>query len=117
MQFLLPSFVALRQLIRSTQTEVLVASIGPDLLRKRMEVASTLWRAGIKAEFVMAAAPNMQRQLEFANKAGIPWMVLFGSTELENGVVKVKDLVNRTEEDVDFGTLVEIMRERLKASS
>jgi len=26
----------------------------------------------------MAAAPNMQRQLEFANKAGIPWMVLFG---------------------------------------
>eukprot|EP00271_Cylindrocystis_brebissonii_P011065 TRINITY_DN2777_c1_g2_i1.p1 TRINITY_DN2777_c1_g2~~TRINITY_DN2777_c1_g2_i1.p1 ORF type:complete len:1061 (-),score=198.25 TRINITY_DN2777_c1_g2_i1:295-3477(-) len=99
--------------IRSTQTEVLVASIGSDMLEKRMDVARELWDADIKAEYVPALASNMQKQMEFANKYGIPWCVIFGDTELTRGTVKVKDLVNRTEEEVPRGELVQLLKERL----
>ncbi|GJP47170.1 hypothetical protein CLOM_g6397 [Closterium sp. NIES-68] len=101
------------QLIRATETQVLVASIGPDLLRTRMEIASALWADGVKAEFVMAASPNMQRQLEFANKAGIPWMVIFGSAELDKGTVKVKDLERREEEEVSRANLILYLKKKL----
>ncbi|CAI5985215.1 unnamed protein product [Closterium sp. NIES-64] len=101
------------QLIRATETQVLVASIGPDLLRTRMEIASALWAEGVKAEFVLAASPNMQRQLEFANKAGIPWMVIFGSAELDKGTVKVKDLERREEEEVSRANLIMYLKRKL----
>ncbi|CAI5465752.1 unnamed protein product [Closterium sp. Yama58-4] len=101
------------QLIRATETQVLVASIGPDLLRTRMEIASALWAEGVKAEFVLAASPNMQRQLEFANKAGIPWMVIFGSSELDKGTVKVKDLERREEEEVSRADLIVYLKRKL----
>ncbi|CAI5493852.1 unnamed protein product [Closterium sp. Naga37s-1] len=101
------------QLIRATETQVLVASIGPDLLRTRMEIASALWAEGVKAEFVLAASPNMQRQLEFANKAGIPWMVIFGSAELDKGTVKVKDLERREEEEVTRASLILYLKRKL----
>eukprot|EP00897_Mesotaenium_endlicherianum_P002848 jgi/Mesen1/2591/ME000164S01714 len=101
------------QFIRSTETEVLVASIGGDLLKTRMEICAELWEGKVKAEFVFAASPNMQKQLDYANKSGILWMIIFGSNELESGTVKVKDLTNRTEEEVPRADIVQIMRERL----
>eukprot|EP00850_Spirogloea_muscicola_P000396 SM000001S04798 [mRNA] locus=s1:2233345:2238292:- [translate_table: standard] len=104
------------ELIRSTQTEVLIASIGPDLLRKRMELCTKLWAAGIKAEFVFAASPNLQKQLEFANKQGIPWMVLFGSDELDKGEVKIKDLIQRTESSIAVDSLVAVLQDHLRTS-
>eukprot|EP00850_Spirogloea_muscicola_P008348 SM000044S15995 [mRNA] locus=s44:449704:451908:- [translate_table: standard] len=102
------------EFIRSTQTEVLIASIGPDLLRKRMELCTKLWAAGIKAEFVFAASPNLQKQLEFANKQGIPWMVLFGSDELDKGEVKIKDLIQRTENSIAVDDLVAVLQHHLR---
>lgn len=39
-------------------------------------------------------------QLGYALKQGIPYMVLFGESEVESGVVKVKDLDAGSEETV-----------------
>lgn len=101
------------KVLRSTHTEVLVASIGPEMLAERMKLSKKLWDAGIKTEYLFAVAPNMQRQLEYANKTGIPWMVLFGADELERGSVKVKDLEKRTEEEVKMEVLSELLLNKL----
>ena len=39
-------------------------------------------------------------QLGYALKQGIPYLVIFGKTELKKGVVKIKDLDANTEEVV-----------------
>ena len=80
-----------------------------------MELACELWAAGIRTEFVFALSPNMKRQLEYANKGGIPWMVIFGSEEMEQGTLKVRDLVNRKEETVKRADLVAELQKRLGA--
>eukprot|EP00898_Chlorokybus_atmophyticus_P006253 jgi/Chlat1/6629/Chrsp482S06115 len=102
--------------IRATQTEVLVASIGSDLLTQRMEVAAELWAAGVKTEYLFTAAPNMQRQLTHALEAGIPWMVIFGGDELERGVVKVKNLADRTEQEVPRAELADTLSQLLAST-
>ena len=86
--------------IRETETEVLVASIGGGMQPTRMRLAAALWAGGVKAEFGYKAAPKMADQLGYALKAGIPFMVLFGDSELAAGVVKIKDLDANAEETV-----------------
>lgn len=77
-------------LIRETQTQVLVASIGNGMQAQRMRVCSQLWAAGVKAEFGYKANPKMGDQLGHALKGGIPLMVLFGQDEVDSGALKVR---------------------------
>lgn len=101
--------------IRSTQTEVFVASIGPNLIETRMRVCNELWTNGVKAEFMFAQSPNMQKQLAFALEAGIPLVVVLAPDELERGVVKIKDLQKHTEEEVPKSGLVGELKKRIAA--
>jgi histidyl-tRNA synthetase len=99
--------------IRATQTEVLVASIGPNLVKQRMALAAQLWAAGVKAEYMFVATPNMQKQLTHALETGIPLMVIFGEDELTAGVLKVKRLADHEEVTVQRDALVDKLRELL----
>lgn len=81
-----------------------------------LSVGSQLWASGIKAEFGYKANPQMADQLSYALKAGIPLMVLFGETEVSEGVVKVKDLAAQSEDTMPVAGLVEDLRRRLGRS-
>ena len=102
--------------VRATQTEVLVASIGPNLVKQRMSLAAQLWAAGVKAEYLFAASPNMQKQLTYALEAGIPLLVIFGEDELTAGVLKVKRLADHEEITVPRAELVARVRALLGGS-
>jgi histidyl-tRNA synthetase len=54
-----------------------------------MQVANRLWAAGLKAEFGFKPNPKMGDQLGYALEQGIPFLVLFGDDELQQGVVTV----------------------------
>lgn len=98
---------------RATHTQVLVASIGDGLQEKRMEIAATLWRSGIAAEFGFKENPKMGDQLAHAFSAGIPLMVVFGQAELLVGEVIVKDVAAKTQHAVPMQDLVRDIRIRL----
>lgn len=98
--------------IRETETQVLVASIGSGLQRKRMAIAAKLWAAGVKAEFGFKPNPKMGDQLGYALKSGIPFMILFGEDELSKGTVKLKDMDAGTEEEVREEDLPRVTAER-----
>eukprot|EP00741_Cyanophora_paradoxa_P008547 tig00001339_g8272.t1 len=86
--------------VRENETEVYVAQIGAGLLEERMRIAAELWAAGVKAEFMYAAEPKLQKQLAAALEGGVPLVVIVGEDELKQGLVKLKDLNARTEEPV-----------------
>ena len=110
--------------IRETETDVLVASIGGggggggsigDMQSQRMEVAAALWAADVRAEFGFKPAPKMADQLAYALKQGIPFMVLFGESEVARGVIKIKDLDAGSEETVARDQLVPRLKELVAA--
>ncbi|KAL4859038.1 Histidine--tRNA ligase [Chlorella vulgaris] len=103
--------------IRETESEVLVASVGNGMQPRRMRVCSELWAGGIKAEFGYKVNPKMGDQLGYALKQGIPFMVLFGESEVAEGVVKVKDLDAGSEEVVRQEELVARLQELVKGKA
>lgn len=94
-----------------------MASIGNGMQVQRVEVCNRLWSAGINAEFGFKPNPKMGDQLGYALEAGIPFMVLFGDSEVEAGVVKIKDMDAKTEDTVELGALVADLKARLAARS
>ncbi|KAF2197086.1 histidyl-tRNA synthetase [Delitschia confertaspora ATCC 74209] len=85
------------QIIRPNEVDVFVMALGggkdfTGLLAERMEVAKTLWDAGIKTEFLWKQKPKLQQQFKAAENGGVPWAVILGQDELEQGQVKVKQM-------------------------
>jgi len=63
----------------------------------------------------MAYNPNWNflRQLEACEKLSIPWAIVIGKTELDNGVVILRDVPSREVVEVARANLVETLREKL----
>ena len=72
----------------------------------RMKVAKVLWDSNISAEYSYQAKPKLKRQLDEVLARSIPFMVVFGESEIEAGVVNVKDIANKTQETVKLEDLV-----------
>ncbi|KAI9302154.1 histidyl-tRNA synthetase [Cunninghamella echinulata] len=78
--------------IKSNPTQVFVISAGDGLLKERMQLAKELWDAGINATYLYKNKPKLERQWATCEKEHIPLAVIIGKDELEEGVVKIKDM-------------------------
>ena len=56
-----------------------------------MRAVDTLRAAGISAE-VYPDSAKMKKQMEYANRRGIPYVVIIGSDELAEGAATLKDM-------------------------
>lgn len=78
--------------IKCNATQVLIASIGPNLLTKRLELAAQFWKLGIATEYLCDMNPKPRKQLDYALANQIRYVVWVAEDELKDGNVKVKDL-------------------------
>lgn len=95
--------------MRSVQTEVLVATLGKDLLHHKLKLVNSLWSKGIKTEYLYEGAPRADKQMTYALENQVPFMVLIGETEVAEGVATVKCMYKKEEVKVGMGELVERM--------
>ena len=87
-----------------------MAILGKDLTLAA-ELASELWDAKIKAEF--GQTKRVMNHINRAKQCGIPWVVFVGESELNSGVVKLKNIEANEEEVVQRAVFVEELRRRL----
>ncbi|XP_021712952.1 histidine--tRNA ligase, cytoplasmic isoform X1 [Aedes aegypti] len=99
--------------IRTTEIEAYVASAHKGLHLKRMEVLNKLWDAGIKAEHPYKQNPKLLAQLQYCEENQIPYAVVLGDGELSRGVVKLREISSRKEDEVPVENLAEEIRKRL----
>lgn len=87
------------QKIRHNEVDVFVMAFGGKgfngMLEERMEVARTLWEAGIKAEFLFKVKPKLPAQFKAADVGGVPFAVILGEDEQKAGKAKIKVSVSR----------------------
>ncbi|XP_010006591.1 PREDICTED: histidine--tRNA ligase, cytoplasmic [Chaetura pelagica] len=98
--------------IRTTETQVLVASAQKKLLEERLKLIAELWDAGIKAEVLYKKKPKLLNQLQYCEDTGIPLVAIVGEQELKDGVVKLRVVATREEVNVPRESLVEEIRKR-----
>ena len=72
-------------------TKVLCVNLGEAEALASLCAVNTLRAEGISAEIYPDAA-KMKKQMEYANRRGIPYVVIIGSNELELGVATVKNM-------------------------
>ncbi|XP_065082399.1 histidine--tRNA ligase, cytoplasmic-like isoform X1 [Ochlerotatus camptorhynchus] len=99
--------------IRTTEIEVYVASAHKGLHLKRMEVLNKLWDAGIKAEHPYKQNPKLLAQLQYCEENQIPYAIVLGDEELARGIVKLREIATRKEDEVPLESLAEEIRKRL----
>ena len=65
--------------------------------------------AGLSAE-VYPDAVKMKKQMEYANRRGIPMVVIVGSEELAAGVATVKEMLSGEQRQVPFAELAAVLQ-------
>ncbi|XP_061092753.1 histidine--tRNA ligase isoform X3 [Conger conger] len=98
--------------VRTTETQVMVASAQKNLLEERLKLATELWDAGVKAEVMYKKNPKLLSQLQHCEDSGIPLVAILGEQELKDGVVKLRNVATREEVDVSRADLVEEVKNR-----
>ena len=85
-------------------TKVLFTNLGDEEQAAAMPLISELRNAGIAAE-IYPDSGKMKKQMEYANRRGIPYVVIIGSDELQRGVATVKNMLSGEQHEVAFGDL------------
>ena len=101
--------------VRTSEVQVYVASAHKGLHEKRLEVLAKLWDGGIKAEHSYKTNPKLLAQLQHCEENQIPFALVLGDGELARGIVKLRDVTTRQEEEVPIDNLVEAIKWRLSA--
>lgn len=76
------------------------------------EIATELRRAGIPSEIYLGTETTLKGQLAYAVKQGAPFVIIVGSVEKEQGIVKLKDMTAREQSDVPRSDIVRVLSEK-----
>ncbi|MEG6613081.1 His/Gly/Thr/Pro-type tRNA ligase C-terminal domain-containing protein [Pseudoclostridium thermosuccinogenes] len=79
-----------------------------------LKLATKLRNKGLKVDIDMAGR-RLKKSLDFANKQGIPYVVLIGENELETGELMLKEMKTGKEYKVSMDRLEELAAELLSA--
>ena len=91
--------------------DVFVAVMGDKAKLKGQEILHKLHLAGISAEMDILAR-NVKGQFKYAARLGARYTVVIGDDELERGVVQLKDMDAHEQTEVDFDSIVDVLKEK-----
>ena len=90
-------------------TKVLFVNLGAAEEEASMRLLSELRNNEISAEIYPESA-KMKKQMEYANRRGIPYVVIIGSNELAQGIATVKNMRTGEQSEVAFVELVSALQ-------
>lgn len=89
-------------------TRVLFTNLGTAEQAAVLPLLRTLRGEGISAE-IYPEAGKMKKQMEYANRRAIPYVVIVGSQEIEAGAATVKDMRSGEQRQVPFAELAQAL--------
>ncbi|MBQ2247126.1 MAG: histidine--tRNA ligase [Tidjanibacter sp.] len=89
-------------------TKALLINFGGEERKTALKVLKSLRAAGISSDIYPEAA-KMKKQMEYANKRAIPYVIIIGESEAAEGVATVKNMAEGTQEKVAFGELTALL--------
>ncbi|HWA38619.1 MAG TPA: histidine--tRNA ligase [Burkholderiales bacterium] len=99
--------------LEKTPAEVLVTVLEKPHIERYIKVANQLRKAGINTELYLEDKA-LGKQLEYASKKGFRLAVVAGGNEFGRDAVQLKNLLTKSQAEVNLGGLVEAVRAALK---
>ncbi|XP_017783796.1 PREDICTED: histidine--tRNA ligase, cytoplasmic isoform X2 [Nicrophorus vespilloides] len=100
--------------LRTTEVQVYVASAQKNLFEQRMLLCKELWDQGFKVEHSYKKNPKLLAQLQYCEEQLIPLVIILGESEIQKGVVKLRNVNNREEVEVARNELGIELHKRLE---
>jgi histidyl-tRNA synthetase len=94
--------------------QVLIAQLDPQLSAAYLALATELRAEGLRVENWLEPA-KLDKQIKYADKSCIPVVLILGSEEQAKGIVAVKDMASKTQNDVPRAELIRSVRRILGA--
>ena len=91
-----------------SSTRLLFAVMGEAEMKYVLPLAKALREAGVSVEIYPEAA-KLKKQFEYAERKGIPFISINGSTEMESGTVNIKNLQSGEQKAFAVSALQDIL--------
>jgi histidyl-tRNA synthetase len=85
-------------------SKVMIAHFDDATLRYGLSVANQLRQSGIATE-VYPDVTKVKKQLEYANKKMIPFVIVIGSDEMKDGLLTIKNMKTGEQEKLDVNSI------------
>lgn len=93
---------------KKNERDIYIGAIGQKGLVKGQGIAYRLRQAGVKAE-CDSVGRSVKAQMKYANKIGAAYSVILGDNEIDNDLVKLKNMETGEQEEVKVSALFDIM--------
>lgn len=98
--------------LRVSPADFLITTFEESSMNISIQIATELREAGYRVEWYPQPV-RLQRQLKYADRYGIPLVVIIGPDELESNKVSLKDMVSGVQETFDRSDLLSQIKSRL----
>jgi histidyl-tRNA synthetase len=86
----------------ASPVQVYIIPMGTEV--ESLKVITRLRRQGISADIEMDKR-KLRKSLEYANKQGIPFVIVIGEDEIKSGKVKIKNMESGSEKEIDIDSI------------
>ncbi len=93
----------------SRTTDVIFINFGGQEMNMALRLLGTLRKAGIPSDIYPESA-KMKKQMEYANRRSIPWVVIVGESEIAARTATVKNMVSGEQSAVAFDALADFIK-------
>ncbi len=90
----------------ATKTSALVTIFSLDSLPKAQTIAQQLRSSGVNTDLYPDPTDKLEKQLKYADRKGIPYVIIQGPEELARGVVKLKDMKAKTQMELTIDEII-----------
>ncbi len=88
-------------------TKVLITVFSPEILAQSVKVSQTLRDAGINVSMYPEPEAKLAKQVKYADKLGIPYVVILGEDEVKQNAVTVKNMATGEQKTVSIDRLIQ----------
>ncbi|OGO20277.1 MAG: hypothetical protein A2Z14_16210 [Chloroflexi bacterium RBG_16_48_8] len=99
--------------LRVNPADVLVPTLDESVLDETLSLTSELRIAGFKVEW-FPQADRLPKQFRYADRQGIPIVVILGPDEISNGTVTIKDLRSGQQEKIERVKMIQYIQTLLE---
>ncbi len=88
-------------------TQLLVTVFSEELWKEAITTSTTIRATGVATELYPDATAKLDKQLKYADKKGIPYVIIQGPDEATRGVVKLKNMQTKEQEELTVDQIIE----------
>ena len=98
--------------LSSTETKVLITVFSPEFQRYSVNLAKELRNEQISTELFLDSNKGLDKQFKYADKKGIPYIIVIGPEEMKNSSFVLKNLKESEQTTVNYAELLQILKNR-----